>query len=60
MTSEAHKEIMQFFQKVTKERIEQEYQTNEAIDEMRRRNAEFRMENERDLAREYRNYIIPV
>jgi hypothetical protein len=60
MTSEAHDEIMKFFQKSTQERIEHETAVEDAIVEMRLRNAEFKMENDRDLAREYRNYIIPV
>lgn len=56
----AAEEIMAFFQRSSQERQEFEQRTLDMIEELRRGNAERRLQDKKDLDAEYRNYIVPV
>jgi hypothetical protein len=60
MTTSAETEIQAFFMKSSLERAEKDQFAQDAIDELRRMNAERRLQDKRDLDAEYRNYIVPV
>lgn len=53
-------EIMAFFQRSSQERQEFEQRTLDMIEDLRRGNAERRLQDKKDLDAEYRNYIVPV
>lgn len=56
----AAEEIMAFFQRSSQERQEFEQRTLDMIEDLRRGNAERRLQDKKDLDAEYRNYIVPV
>lgn len=56
----AAEEIMAFFQRSSQERQEFEQRTIDMIEDLRRGNAERRLQDKKDLDAEYRNYIVPV
>jgi hypothetical protein len=54
------KEIQDFFKKSTLQRIQDERESQAAVEDLRAENARRRLQDQRDLDADYRNYIIPV
>lgn len=54
------KEIQDFFKKSTLQRIQDDRESRVAVDDLRAENARRRLQDQRDLDADYRNYVIPV
>jgi hypothetical protein len=54
------KEILDFFSKSSLQHIQEERESRVAVEELRAENARRRLQDQRDLDADYRNYVIPV
>jgi Skp family chaperone for outer membrane proteins len=53
-------EMDKFYEQATLQRLQDARATEEAIADLRAVNAERRLQDQRDLDADYRNYIVPV